>query len=290
MLTDKDTLKREKTYEDNKKVLGIVHYTLQKDYRKLGKKVEKKERLEESMNDVITHGTRENKLLITALSIPSAIGLISGAVSGVGVLALESVIANNQGINLSEAAFNALNMVQNSLNQNANNMIHNVTTGITFLSLPALGTLIGYSCKIIREKNNIKYASLLNEMCDKDEIITLIEDLKKDKNGDVLGFVKDFLTNVDLTENSREFNIALLSNLAEYRACHLKKQNDEVTKEEAEDSFMNFIDTLASANKKNGASENFTKNEYVEKLIKTYRDNEEEKELTPISKKMMLES
>ena len=132
MLTDKDTLKREKTYEDNKKVLGAVHYTLQKDYRKLGKKAGKQERIEEYMNDVVTLGTRENKLLITALSIPSAIGLIAGAVSGIGVLALGSVIANNQGINLSEASQNALNMVQNSLNENTNNMIHNFTTGIKF--------------------------------------------------------------------------------------------------------------------------------------------------------------
>ena len=222
MLTDKDTLKREKTYEDNKKVLGAVHYTLQKDYRKLGKKAGKQERIEEYMNDVVTLGTRENKLLITALSIPSAIGLIAGAVSGIGVLALGSVIANNQGINLSEASQNALNMVQNSLNENTNNMIHNFTTGIKFLSLPALGTLISYSCKIVRGKNDIKYASSLNKMYDKDEIIKLIDDLKKDKTGDVLGFVKDFLTNVDLTENSRDFNIVILSNLAEYRTCSLR--------------------------------------------------------------------
>ena len=240
MLTDKDTLKREKTYEDNKKVLGAVHYTLQKDYWKLGKKAGKQERIEEYMNDVVTLGTRENKLLITALSIPSAIGLIAGAVSGIGVLALGSVIANNQGINLSEASQNALNMVQNSLNENTNNMIHNFTTGIKFLSLPALGTLISYSCKIVRGKNDIKYASSLNKMCDKDEIIKLIDDLKKDKTGNVLGFVKDFLTNVDLTENSRDFNIVILSNLAEYRTCSLREQNNDATKEETEDKFISF--------------------------------------------------
>lgn len=290
MLTDKDTLKREKTYEDNKKVLGAVHYTLQKDYRKLGKKAGKQERIEEYMNDVVTLGTRENKLLITALSIPSAIGLIAGAVSGIGVLALGSVIANNQGINLSEASQNALNMVQNSLNENTNNMIHNFTTGIKFLSLPALGTLISYSCKIVRGKNDIKYASSLNKMCDKDEIIKLIDDLKKNKTGDVLGFVKDFLTNVDLTENSRDFNIVILSNLAEYRTCSLREQNNDATKEETEDKFMSFIDTLASATKKSGASESFLKNEYVKALIKTYHDNEDEIELTPISKQMKLDS
>lgn len=290
MLTDKDTLKREKTYEDNKKVLGAVHYTLQKDYRKLGKKAGKQERIEEYMNDVVTLGTRENKLLITALSIPSAIGLIAGAVSGIGVLALGSVIANNQGINLSEASQNALNMVQNSLNENTNNMIHNFTTGIKFLSLPALGTLISYSCKIVRGKNDIKYASSLNKMYDKDEIIKLIYDLKKDKTSDVLGFVKDFLTNVDLTENSRDFNIVILSNLAEYRTCSLREQNNDATKEETEDKFMSFIDTLASSTKKSGASESFLKNEYVKALIKTYHDNEDEIELTPISKQMKLES
>lgn len=290
MLTDKDTLKREKTYEDNKKVLGTIHYTLQKDYRKLGKKAEKQERIEECMNDVVTLGTRENKLLITALSIPSAIGLIAVTASGIGVLALKSILVKNQGINLSEVSQNALNMVQRSLEENQNDLMHNLTTGIKFLSLPALGTLISCSCKIIKDKNNVKHSVSLNKMCDIDEVIKLIEDLKKDKNGDVLGFVKDFLTNVDLTENSREFNIALLANLAEYRTCSLREQNDDATKEEIEDKFMNFIDTLASATKKSGASESFLKNEYIEKLIKTYHDNEDEKELTPISKQLKLDS
>ena len=127
-------------------------------------------------------------------------------------------------------------------------------------------------------------------MCDKDEIIKLIDDLKKDKTGDVLGFVKDFLTNVDLTENSRDFNIVILSNLAEYRTCSLREQNNDATKEETEDKFMIFIDTLASATKKSGASESFLKNEYVKALIKTYHDNEDEIELTPISKQMKLDS
>ena len=53
---------------------------------------------------------------------------------------------------------------------------------------------------------------------------------------------------------------------------------------------MSFIDTLASATKKSGASESFLKNEYVKALIKTYHDNEDEIELTPISKQMKLES
>lgn len=66
----------------------------------------------------------------------------------------------------------------------------------------------------------------------------------------MLGFVKDFLTNVDLTENSRDFNIVILSNLAEYRTCSLREQNNDATKEETEDKFMSFIDTLASATKK----------------------------------------
>lgn len=290
MLTDKDTLKREKTYEDNKKVLGAVHYTLKKDYRKLGKKAEKQERIEECMNDVVTLGTRENKLLITALSIPSAIGLIAVTASGIGVLALKSILVKNQGINLSEVSQNALNMVQRSLEENQNDLMHNLTTGIKFLSLPALGTIISCSCKIIKDKNNVKHSVSLNKMCDIDEVIKLIEDLKKDKKDDELVFVKDFLTNVDLTKNSREFNIVLLSNLAEYRACFLKERNNDATKEETEDKFMNFIDALASATIKSGASESFIKNEYVEKLVKTYHDNEDEKELTPISKQLKLES
>ena len=62
-------------------------------------------------------------------------------------------------------------------------------------------------------------------------------------------------------------------------------------KKKLKNKFMKFYRyTSECQTKKSGASESFLKNEYVKALIKTYHDNEDEIELTPISKQMKLES
>lgn len=119
-----------------------------------------------------------------------------------------------------------------------------------------------------------------------DEVIQIIKDIEIDRDDISLSFIKDFFSNVDVSENSKDFNLLLLGLMADFRVANLKYQNSESKKETVEDAFSKIVETLATTTRKDGASESFIRSDYVNKLVDTYYESPYEKDfvLEPVKK------
>lgn len=261
-------------YNTNEEMYDAIGTSLRSEYDKLYKKSEK---LEESLaykgglDETLTLGTDNNKVGTVALSIPSAALTAIGAGSFVlGTLAFLPVL-NNLGreVGMEQAQFleNLTNFSKNMFSNSFNNFM----TGFKLLSLP--GTLVAASLpkKFIKEHRERKLDKIDEKLIDTDDINTMLEDIKNGRKDPTLNFPREFLSNVDLTENSKKFNIEILYSLAKYRDGMLKQMDGVIDDEELSYCYDNFISLIDEGK---GASKSFSNDPYVKGLISNYYDEE----------------
>lgn len=206
------------------------------------------------------------------------------------------ILASNVGYNNSYETASLLNQIREALemhaitSENCAKLAGNsAKIGATLLAASILPRICLYAYNVINAKENKQIdEETTNELIQLDEILTLIEDLKKDKQDFSLNFIKEFLSQVDLSKNSYNYNYELLTKFAKYRVSVLKELNNEGTKEEREKAFLTIVKTCDDYAKIKGASDEFLENNYVKDLINTYLRNEEnslEQPENPMTKK-----
>lgn len=218
--------------------------------------------------------------LTNAATAITAIPVGTSAIMEVTSLALSFgaiiILAFNSGMEQTEETSRILNSIKASINGRTDNMVAwgNVfVKGFPPFLLSAISRIsIGNMLKHIQNRKETKEERITDKIIENDDIKMIIEDITKNNQDLSLNFIREFLCNVDLDGNSRDFNIQLLSNLAEYRTSVLKEERNEGSKEETESKFINFIELLMQARFIDGASQNFVDSQYIRDLIKTYGD------------------
>ena len=218
--------------------------------------------------------------LTNATTAITAIPVGTSAIMEVTSLALSFgaiiILAFNSGMEQTEETSRILNSIKASINGRTDNMVAwgNVfVKGFPPFLLSAISRIsIGNMLKHIQNRKETKEERITDKIIENDDIRTIIEDITVNRQDLSLNFIKEFLSSVDIKCISRDFNIQLLSNLAEYRTSVLKEERNEGSKEETESKFINFIELLMQARFIDGASQNFVDSQYIRDLIKTYGD------------------
>lgn len=147
---------------------------------------------------------------------------------------------------------------------------------ISFISFGA----ISVSSNIINDQTvgKIKMQKYVNEINqDRNKaIILMMEDLKNSPSDPSLNFIHTFFNQVDLSVNTKEFNLELLRLLSIYRDRVLELQNGECSQKEVELSFLNFTNFLRDSQFKNEAALSFVQDPYIMKLIQYSEEIEKE--------------
>ena len=110
------------------------------------------------------------------------------------------------------------------------------------------------------------------------ETVDFITDLKRDKNDGSLNFIKEFLSNVDITKNSDDYNLDLLDYLIDYRNAVISEKGKEVRRNSTE-RFVDFVDFLSDSTTKDGASSLFINSTYVNNLVRLYGHRQVERDM-----------
>ena len=218
--------------------------------------------------------------LTNATTAITAIPVGTSAIMEVTSLALSFgaiiILAFNSGMEQTEETSRILNSIKASINGRTDNMVAwgNVfVKGFPPFLLSAISRIsIGNMLKHIQNRKETKEERITDKIIENDDIRTIIEDITVNRQDLSLNFIKEFLSSVDIKGNSREFNMQLLSNLAEYRTAVLKEERNEGSKEDTESKFIDFIGFLMQSRIIDGASQDFTDSPYVRDLIKTYGD------------------
>lgn len=274
----------EEILSENKRVIGGIRLALKREYYHCLKEGEKIvfPRVNDTLKNSLDKIDKISAVSMGITSIPLVINgsvlLISFSVAMVAGL----IVLNNVGIETKESIglLNGIEAVMNNLEgitvKFSNGFFKHlpaflIPLGISFANNKVSDLLEDRNDKKIR-KNEEYQEMLTDEMIYIDDIVQMIKDVKSDRADISLNFIQEFLSNVDLRGNSRNFNMQVLSYLAEYRVAKLKEENNEVKKDEADEKFIDFIDFLKNSKVRDGASESFIDNVYVRGLVKTYSD------------------
>lgn len=260
----------------NKESVRKVNVTLNREDRRNLRKIDEIENGKGKLERGLEAARIATNITSAVTSIPviiSSSAIVAALVTSFGAIAL---LACNLGIEQTEETNQILYSIEEFVKDRSNNISywgsifgrHFQPFLISIMSRGAVNKLLG-NMKNRKEHQEDKIA---NKIIKNDDIKMIIEDITKNNQDLSLNFIREFLCNVDLDGNSRDFNIQLLSNLAEYRTSVLKEERNEGSKEETESKFINFIELLMQARFIDGASQNFVDSQYIRDLIKTYGD------------------
>ena len=260
----------------NKESVRKVNVTLNREDRRNLRKIDEIENGKGKLERGLEAARIATNITSAVTSIPviiSSSAIVAALVTSFGAIAL---LACNLGIEQTEETNQILYSIEEFVKDRSNNLSywgpifgrHLQPFLISIMSRGAVNKLLG-NMKNRKEHQEDKIA---NKIIKNDDIKMIIEDITKNNQDLSLNFIREFLCNVDLADNSRDFNIQLLSILAEYRTSVLKEERNEGSKEETESKFINFIELLMQARFIDGASQNFVDSQYIRDLIKTYGD------------------
>ena len=260
----------------NKESVRKVNVTLNREDRRNLRKIDEIENGKGKLERGLEAARIATNITSAVTSIPviiSSSAIVAALVTSFGAIAL---LACNLGMEQTEETNQILYSIEEFVKDRSNNLSywgsifgrHLQPFLISIMSRGAVNKLLG-NMKNRKEHQEDKIA---NKIIKNDDIKMIIEDITKNNQDLSLNFIREFLCNVDLADNSRDFNIQLLSNLAEYRTSVLKEERNEGSKEETESKFINFIELLMQARFIDGASQNFVDSQYIRDLIKTYGD------------------
>lgn len=228
------------------------------------------------------------KMMLSDSTIPGTLAKFGGASlavgAGSGVLSImdliqagadELALFANKGYINTEEIEQVLQTIKEHAIKNSNQAAFWGNVALACIGVSTVNFSLGLITHICKEKYNEiqteKQKPLVEDMIELDEILTMAQDLRRNDNDMSLNFIKDFLSNVNLTENTYGFNYELLSRLAKYRVAVLKEMNGEnIDKKEIENRFMSIINYMYENPTLKGASSDFVSNYYVNDLIRTY--------------------
>lgn len=209
--------------------------------------------------------------------------IISGLISVIGLTGVGAsllTLMSNAGYENTEEINRCLEGVSGAGETTANVSSIAAALAVACFGACTISLSLSHMLEICREKYNQlqleKKQPLIEDMIRLDEILTMIEDLRKNKNDMSLNFIKDFLSSVNIQDNTHAFNYELLSKFAQYRVAVLKEMNGEQNNKEVEQKFQSIINFIYESPTLKGASSEFVTSPYINDLIRTYTFNQEE--------------
>ena len=259
----------------NDELLGYIQYKLQKRADRIeaiSDTFEKIDSIGGNHSDTLTLGTDDN---VDALLKTGAIPAVPFAL-GVGSLVLGLVTLFPAAIpdpDLTRAELEVVDTIKKAGESILCFSEKTFGVALKLSVLPAAVAAISIPkrlAKVIGEKFDKKYYSRL---VDSKNIVDLIDEVYKDSEDPSVQFAKNFLYKVDLSQNSQQFNMELLSHLAYHRYCFQKEQRGENKNDELNEAFENFIYFLEESQYKLvGVSRKFKDNKVVKELISEFND------------------
>lgn len=282
---------KDEILDGNKKTINNVKLVLQKDYSRLKRRTAcepVKEELQDqgSVKEMLTLGENKNLFLIGASCLPSLCNISLATIGTICGSAALITLLLNVGYKGTIQEMQIMSEIESFAVKMGTFAKDKFTDAAKFTLLPITFSLATLPSGLVRKQKKAalekehdrriqNYNQNISKAISKDETITLIEDIEQNRKDSSLVFIKDFLRNVDLRANKEEYNIELLSKMADYRATYLKYERKEANKDELDFSFMEIINILKNASVCNGASVFFKKDPYVASLLATYTDKEE---------------
>ena len=254
----------------NDRSLNNVHLSLKRDYSKLISLGIKNKNFKAVMKD----DNSEIRNLVATSCIPFAI-TFGGTV--VGVLTLGTAFA----FSLFNPRLGTESRVFCDIVNASSATIKNMgALSITSLTLPVvMSTLTKKSIinKTEKYKNGKYYTKdSIKKIDEKEATLRFVNDLIKDKDDKTLSFAKDFLSNVDISNNQKRYNKKLFEYMASYRESLKVGTTVEEVANQLEK--MKELKTFIRESKESdGASLEFLDSDYIKEFIKDKKNKRKNK-------------
>ena len=242
----------------NRRALELVRYSLQRDMsKKAAKGVPTSE-----FKKYISKKNNSDRGVLIGTTIPLVLSA-GGAVLGIVTLCLSS--ATN------ELFFGANSEFLSNMVAGSKDMIKNLGALSLFNAAVPLTAALGINYKLKSKTEHYNYKLYtkkeLEELKKNERAYSFVQRLKQDNNDESLNYAKNFLTNTNISGNTKEYNKELIIKLSE--------QRDKLLEEEPlEESLKDLREFLRNSKTSQGASPIFLESPIVKQLI----DKEEQKE------------
>ena len=249
--------------QDNKRAIDLAQYSLSKD---ISKKVSRGV-LTTDFREFIKRKNNKDKEALVGSSLPFIVSA-SGVVLGVVTLGISSLTREIVGD--PTFAANVINISKDAIKNMGALSIFN-------LSVPVVTAgLMNLKLKRKTERYNARFYSSkeLEELRNDERANAFIKDLKDNKDDPSLDFAKNFITNTNLSMNTKKYNKELLLKLSEHRYFILLEDEEKEIS-----SYDNFIKFLKKSSTSNGASKEFLESPKVQSLIDLFEDRKKGRKL-----------
>lgn len=250
----------------NDSVIGGVRFRLRKENLFLSEEEKEIEKKIENTKRVLSNiGTFFNCLGIgswTITGISLAPFLFSLTKEAVLFFLLFFGTAANAGFDEMEALIQLENMIEkNSITLGANTqiMLKLLIASISITGIGKIGEEVVSRFSYEKKQQEIKM-----EKSENDELKIMLQELTSDSDLFHLVFIRDFLSNADLTELGSKKTFLLFKELLKYYKVAKLYEEDEATKEELRDAAIKLSDSLAKLDKR------FMKREYQDIFLNSY--------------------
>lgn len=256
-------------YQNNCYYLGGFRIRAKRSYYKLKEEVEKLKEDDSVLGKSFTLKKAESNRMLAITSAPTVFSLVPAVVGMVGITGSLAFLLLGIGAEVTpeiqKVLDSTLDFMGNSMKLTGDSLSVAFKTSLLPLSV---GTISLIKTEIEKHKA-LKKEQLESDMCSILKMVEFITDLKMDKEDISLNFIKEFLSNVDITRNSPDYNIDMLYYLLNYRIAVVEEKGKQ-SRRKSTNAFVDFVDFLSDTTTKDGADSSFIHNTYVEDLVKLY--------------------
>ena len=249
-----------------------------KDYRKLNKEVNRLEKNDFLLGKPFNLVRTDQALWATGITAlpPTVMGILSGAGATAAAIAA-CLFAMNQGFSLSGQEQQIMSSLENFMATASNFTARTFDIAAKTAVLPlSIGTVC-CAKGLIEQAKTTKREDLIERMETIKEIMQMLNDIKYGKADPSLDFAKDFLSSVDLKENSNYYNLILLNRLANHREVVKAELNGAIEQGTSKGALQEFAEILKEESVDWGASKRFVNNFYIKDLVSMYAKETENK-------------
>lgn len=265
-------------YKNNCSHLGGYRIRGKRSYYKLQDELKKVQPDDSTLGRTFNLDRNESYRMLSYTGLPTVIATLPVVVglSGVFLSMVPLILGIGQEVTPEVQKFtdSVLKFLENS----GNFALASGKIAVKTLPLPLAAGAIAIVKTEIEKAKAEKRKKIEQDMAEIRETVDFITDLKRDKNDGSLNFIKEFLSNVDITKNSDDYNLDLLDYLIDYRNAVISEKGKEVRRNSTE-RFVDFVDFLSDSTTKDGASSLFINSTYVNNLVRLYGHRQVERDM-----------
>lgn len=266
--------RNETRYKNNCYYLGGFRIKAKRSYYKLKDELEHIKLDDSTLGKTFTLDKDESHRMLSIVSLPTVVASIPVLVGGAGVVLSLIPLFLGIGQEMTPEVQAVNDAILKFLEGSGTLAIGGGSIALKTLPLPLVAGIITLIKTELEKKKVEKREDINRDMRELSEMIEFITDLKMDKTDISLNFIKEFLSNVDITRNSHEYNLDLLYYLLDYRKAVVSEKGKEVRRKSNE-KLVEFVEFLADSTTKDGADSSFVHNLYVNNLVECYAPRED---------------